>query len=81
MTELASDAERALAARVVKVMALLERNRQMVDIGAYARGTNPELDQALAVEPALDAFLRQSEGGVARADAMAMAARALGGQP
>jgi flagellum-specific ATP synthase len=78
MTELASEAERALAARAVKAMALLERNRQMVDIGAYARGTNPELDQALAIEPALDAFLRQAEGGAARADAMAMAARALG---
>jgi flagellum-specific ATP synthase len=81
MTELASEPERAVAARAVKTLALLERNRQMVDIGAYARGTNPELDQALAVEPALDAFLRQSEGGVARADAIQIAARAFGGTP
>jgi hypothetical protein len=42
----------------------------MVDIGAYEKGSNPVLDQALAVEPQLQLWLRQADGGVSRADAM-----------
>lgn len=70
MHELALPAQRALAADVVKNLALLERNRQMVDIGAYARGSNCALDDALVIEPRLQAFLRQSQGGTARSAAL-----------
>jgi len=57
--ELASKAERAVMAQASASLALLERNRQMVDIGAYQAGTNPVLDAALALAPALDGWLRQ----------------------
>ncbi len=58
--ELATKPERALMSQASASLALLERNRQMVDIGAYQAGTNPVLDAALALAPALDAWLRQA---------------------
>jgi flagellum-specific ATP synthase len=71
MPDVATAQERQLAARATKLAALLERNRQMVEIGAYEHGTNPQLDAALAVEPQLNSWLRQDVGGVARSSALA----------
>lgn len=70
MPELATADERALAVSTVERLAVLERNRQMVDIGAYERGSNADLDRALSIEPALQAWLRQSAGGAPRAEAI-----------
>jgi len=36
----------------VESLALYERNRQMIDIGAYTPGTNPPLDRAMEIVPA-----------------------------
>jgi flagellum-specific ATP synthase len=80
-TDLTGDAERDLAAAAVRSLALLERNRQMVDIGAYQRGTNPALDEALGREAALQAWSRQAEGGVPRSEALRSLATALGRKP
>lgn len=60
VSELASKDERALMVQASACLALLDRNRQMVDIGAYQTGSNPVLDAALAVAPELDEWLRQS---------------------
>ncbi|MDR6602110.1 flagellum-specific ATP synthase [Achromobacter deleyi] len=59
VSELTSKDERALMVQASACLALLDRNRQMVDIGAYQAGSNPVLDAALAVAPELDAWLRQ----------------------
>lgn len=67
MPDIATEAERTLAVEVVKVLAVLEQNRQMVDIGAYERGGNQELDHALTLDPALRAWLCQTDQGTARA--------------
>lgn len=40
-------------------MALLARNRPMMEIGAYEKGTHAALDRALAAEPELLQFLQQ----------------------
>ena len=66
MLDLIDKESQALAVLASKYLALLERNRQLVDIGAYARGSNPELDSALVIEPQLRAFLRQDQGGADR---------------
>jgi flagellum-specific ATP synthase len=63
MPDITPQAHRDLASEAVKAIALLERNRQMVDIGAYERGSNPALDDALARQPELLRWLRQNEGG------------------
>jgi flagellum-specific ATP synthase len=75
--ELASPSERELVSEAVRHLAVLERNRQLVELGAYAAGANPALDAALAVEPALFALLRQEQGGATRADALARLAKVV----
>lgn len=70
MPDLTTPEQRQLALQAIKMLALLERNRQMVDIGAYERGSNAELDRALAVEPELLQFLRQNLGGIRREEAL-----------
>jgi flagellum-specific ATP synthase len=71
MPDLASPAHRALALQAAKAIALLERNRQMIDIGAYEPGSNPELDLALARQASLLGWLRQAQGGMAAAQGLA----------
>lgn len=78
MSDLVSSDERDLAIEMVKNLALLERNSQMVDIGAYESGSNPALDAVLAVEPKLMSWLRQSEGGELRASAISALQEILG---
>jgi flagellum-specific ATP synthase len=56
------------------VLSLLERNRQIVDIGAYVAGANPELDRALAQRTALRDFFSQREGGAAIRESLAQLA-------
>jgi flagellum-specific ATP synthase len=67
---LASAADRDLASAARSHLALLDRNRQLVDLGAYQAGTQPALDRALALEASLVAWMRQAEGGVPRQDAL-----------
>jgi len=71
LPDLTSQEEQELIADAIKYLALLDRNRQLVDIGAYEKGSNPELDRALELSPALKDWLRQREGGVARSVGMA----------
>jgi flagellum-specific ATP synthase len=71
MHELVDDADRALAGQAIRQLAVLEKSRQLVELGAYVRGSHPALDAALELEPQLFAWLRQDAGGVSRADAMA----------
>lgn len=71
MAELVTPADRALIRRAVATLSVLERNRQMIDIGAYERGSSAEIDAALAVQAALETFLVQHDAGVNRAEAMA----------
>lgn len=66
MPEVTAAADRELAHEVVATLALLERNRQLVDIGAYEAGSQPQLDLALATAPELTAWLRQRQGGAER---------------
>lgn len=49
----------ALLARARSALALHRQYREIIDIGAYSKGSNAELDQALALYPRLMAFLRQ----------------------
>ncbi len=66
MPDLVSSELQSLAVKAVEYLSLLDRNRQLVDIGAYVRGSNPALDRALDLEPQLLAFLKQADGGADR---------------
>lgn len=47
------------AARLRELLAVLESSEDLVRIGAYAAGSNPQLDAALALKDRIAAFLRQ----------------------
>jgi len=70
MKDLASGPDRDRVREAVRHLAVLERNRQLVELGAYTAGANPALDAALALEAALFAWLRQEAGGAAREEAL-----------
>ena len=78
-SELASQADLALMSSVVELMASYERNRQMVDMGAYKAGSNAGIDRAMQLFPAVRAVLRQSVlESSTRQDALARLRRAMG---
>lgn len=55
--------EDVLAGRVVlRRLSTYRKVEDMVNIGAYSRGTNPEIDEAIAAMPAINAFLCQDVG-------------------
>ncbi|MCD6290462.1 MAG: flagellar protein export ATPase FliI [Anaerolineae bacterium] len=47
------------AGRLRETLATYERARDLVNIGAYVAGSNPQIDHALAMLPAIQRFLRQ----------------------
>jgi flagellum-specific ATP synthase len=46
------------------MIASYEANRDLVLMGAYRAGADPQLDRAIAMHPALTAFLAQEAGEV-----------------
>lgn len=80
--DLASDEELALMGSAIEQLATYQRNRQMVDMGAYRAGANPAIDRAMQVYPALRAVLCQSvHESTPRGEALARLQRALGEAP
>ncbi len=59
MPAVTSEAHRAAAARLRELLAALDRQRDLVAVGAYRRGADPAADAALDRLPAIEAFLRQ----------------------
>ncbi|HKU15158.1 MAG TPA: FliI/YscN family ATPase [Steroidobacteraceae bacterium] len=52
----------AAARRVLACCALYERNRQLIEVGAYKQGVSPSLDRAVQLMPRIRAFLSQPLG-------------------
>jgi type III secretion protein N (ATPase) len=59
MDAVASREHKDAAARLRGMVAAHEAKRDLVALGAYAKGTDHELDEALAHMPAIERFLRQ----------------------
>jgi type III secretion protein N (ATPase) len=59
MPEVVSDRHRELAGRARRLLAALERQRDLIALGAYRAGSDPEADEALARRDALDRLLAQ----------------------
>ena len=53
--------QRHIAARreLIKLMAAYSEAEELINIGAYARGSNPSCDVAIAMKAAIDGFLQQ----------------------
>ncbi len=64
MESIASRDHKAAASRSRALTAVYEAKRDLVTLGAYAKGSDPELDEALARMEGIDRFLRQDSGQV-----------------
>jgi flagellum-specific ATP synthase len=71
LPDLVDAQDRPVLAQALRHLAVLDRNRQLVELGAYTRGANPALDAALALEAPLFAWLRQDGERSSRAEALA----------
>ncbi len=60
VAEIVCDGHHRRARRaLVRLMAAWSEAEEIISIGAYARGSNPDCDVAIAMKPAIDRFLRQ----------------------
>jgi flagellum-specific ATP synthase len=57
--DLLSPEQLALAAAAREHLAVYRKNQDLINIGAYPAGTNPAIDQAIALHEPLNRFLRQ----------------------
>jgi len=48
------------AHRLKKLVSRYERSRDLINVGAYAPGTDPLLDEAIKLRPGIEAFLQQN---------------------
>jgi flagellum-specific ATP synthase len=60
--DLCSDSQYSVAARARDLLAVYRRNEDLITIGAYARGSNPKVDQAIERYEPLMEFLKQPMG-------------------
>lgn len=59
MTSVIDSAHRKIAGDMRELMAVYAANEDLINIGAYVKGSNPKLDQAISVVERIKAFLRQ----------------------
>jgi len=59
ITSLIPQQQYALVRRFKQTLSRYQRNRDLIAVGAYAAGHDPELDDAIARYPQLEAFLQQ----------------------
>jgi type III secretion protein N (ATPase) len=59
MDAVVSERHRALARRLRTLLGVYEEKRDLITLGAYAHGSDPEVDEAIARMPKIEAFLRQ----------------------
>lgn len=79
MDSVVAPEHREAARRLRSLVAHYEAKRDLVMLGAYARGSDKELDDAIARMPKIEQFLRQSPADrVAFDDTVAMLAKVVG---
>jgi type III secretion protein N (ATPase) len=69
MPAVTSEAHQAAASRLRALLAAHDRHRDLIAVGAYRRGTDPDTDAALDRMAAIEAFLRQAHSDREELDA------------
>lgn len=59
MNLVANEEHKEIAREIRRLIAIYEENSELINIGAYKRGTNQEIDQAIAYYPKIQEFLKQ----------------------
>lgn len=57
LPQVASEAENAMIARARQVLGVHARSEMMIQAGLYARGSDPQVDEAIDLNPALERFM------------------------
>ena len=71
-SQLSKPQELQAARKVRDALATYEESKDLIELGAYAAGTNPRLDTAIQMQPEIAAFLRQDiQTEVLRSDILA----------
>ncbi|MFO1078598.1 MAG: flagellum-specific ATP synthase FliI, partial [Planctomycetota bacterium] len=70
MPRVTSPEHQERARRVRALLAHYEENRDLVTVGAYRKGSDPLLDQAIARMPAIEALLQQGAESRSAAETM-----------
>ena len=63
MTDVVPEAHRLLARRAVEILATYREAEDLVNIGAYVKGSNPRIDHALSMIDPLNTYLKQEMDG------------------
>jgi flagellum-specific ATP synthase len=74
---LQSAEQRQVVERLRRHLAIYKQSQDLIDLGAYNKGANPELDAAIALKPRIDALLRQAPDDRATGEQTWRAAREL----
>ena len=53
-----------MAQRLRRLMAAFRDAKDLIEVGAYAAGSNPDVDAAIRIRPQIEAFLRQAPDAV-----------------
>ncbi len=80
MTEIVPPAHLARARRFKQLFSRYRRNQDLIGVGAYTPGHDPQLDEAVARFPALEAFLQQGIDDCAALEGSHQALAALFGE-
>ena len=76
--DLTTTTQQALAGQARNLLALLRKNQDLINIGAYVPGSNEEIDRALTLQKPLREFLQQGIGeGVPATKSWEMLATAI----
>ena len=67
-TAIVPSEERELISDAIKVLALYEASRDLIEVGAYRAGTTPALDRAIKLVPKLEKFMTQAPDEVEARD-------------
>ncbi|MDO6476468.1 flagellar protein export ATPase FliI [Alteromonas sp. 1_MG-2023] len=79
MPMVTSDEHLQQARRIRQVYSTYKQNRDLISIGAYAKGSDPRIDLAIRAEPAINAFLQQGMKNVLPYDECLQGMSALAG--
>jgi flagellum-specific ATP synthase len=59
MPQVVSEEHLKIAQSTKQMWSTYSQNRDLISIGAYSKGSNPEIDRAIALQPSIREFLRQ----------------------
>ena len=59
MQNIVDEETHLIAGKFRRLWSLYQQNEDLIQVGAYKAGTNPELDEAIKLRPAMVAFLQQ----------------------